>query len=506
MNSIRGMNRRVAILTLVVCLAMVITIPLFFTSCYAATSSHATVGWVVGNSIDGYGTILRTTDGGNTWERQGSTDDVPNVHLGGVSAVDANTAWVVGEPIDGYGTILRTTDGGNTWERQGSTDDVPNVSLLEVSAVDAKTVWVVGNNGTILHTIDGGNTWIKQTGGTVPVVLLQGLDTVDANTAWVTGVNIDGYGTILRTTDGGNTWERQGSTDDVPNVHLLGVSAVDANTAWVIGGDLTILRTTDGGNTWETQMSDPGVGLDANGVSGIDANTAWVVEDTDRIYYTVDGGESWTMQSPPVTGNYLLRVSAVDANTAWVVGIYFGPGNKGVILYTEDGGDTWEDQTPEGMVSLLAVSFVTRPNLRFKGVVIGYPNCNNTVGINSVNVILYDVISSDVPEAFLHVGEVVTVTWPISGQFAGKTTYFLETVEVCGSFMEEPMPETWSEVGKAWVSLSTEDHYLNEIKFESLPILEWAAIILAIVAIVIALFVALRSRKVMLEKFSSTKT
>ena len=207
MNSIRGMNRRVAILTLVVCLAMVITIPLFFTSCYAATSSHATVGWVVGNSIDGYGTILRTTDGGNTWERQGSTDDVPNVHL-------------------------------------------------------------------------------------------------------------------------------------------LGVSAVDANTTWVIGGDLT------------------------------------------------------------------------------------------------------------------------RPNLRFKGVVIGYPNCNNTVGINSVNVILYDVISSDVPEAFLHVGEVVTVTWPISGQFAGKTTFFLETVEVYGSYMEEPMPETWSEVGKAWVSLSTEDHYLNEIKFE----------------------------------------
>ncbi|MCP8306710.1 MAG: hypothetical protein H3Z49_06385 [archaeon] len=498
-------KRRVAIWTLVVGLAMVICIPLFSTSSYAATSSHAATGWVVGDNVDGYGTILHTTDGGNTWIRQGSTEEVPNVPLSGVSAIDANTAWVVGEPSDGYGVILHTTDGGNTWERQGSTEDVPNVGLFAVSAIDANTAWVVGNNGTILHTIDGGNTWIQQKGGTVPVVLLQGVSAVDANTAWVTGDRIDGYGTILHTTDGGNTWERQGSTEEVPNVPLLAVSAIDANTAWIAGHDFTILHTKDGGDSWETQMSKPGFGFDANGVCAVDSNTVWVVADLDGIFHTTDGGENWITQSPPVTGYYLQRVSAIDANTAWIAGIFFGP-SGGVILHTTDGGNTWENQTPEGEVGLCGVSFVTRPNVKFKGVVIGDPNLNNTVGINGVNVLLYDVISSDVPEAFLHVGEVVTVTWPISGQFAGTTTYFLETVEVYGSYMDEPMPETWSEVGKAWVSLSADDHYLNEIKFEALPILEWSAIILAIVAIIIALFVALRSRKVMLEKFSSTKT
>lgn len=280
-----------------------------------STNGYAATGWVVGNNADGYGTILHTTDSGSTWTRQGSAEEIPDVVLGGVCAVNTNIGWVVGDPNSGYGTILHTTDGGNTWKRQGSTEDVPNVSLLEVSAIDANTTWIVGDNGTILHTEDGGDTWIKQTGGTVPVVLLQGLSAIDANTAWVTGVNIDGYGTILHTTDGGNKWKRQGSMEDVPDVHLLGVSAIDANTAWVIGGELTILHTEDGGSSWETQMSEPGV-FDANGVS------------------------------------------AIDANTAWIAGIYFGPGDKGVILHTEDGGENWTQQTYEPDVSLMGVSFV----------------------------------------------------------------------------------------------------------------------------------------------------
>ncbi len=51
------------------------------------------VGWAVGDSIGGYGTILRTADGGDTWVRQGSPADVPDVQLNEVSAVDDQHAW-----------------------------------------------------------------------------------------------------------------------------------------------------------------------------------------------------------------------------------------------------------------------------------------------------------------------------------------------------------------------------------------------------------------------------
>ena len=56
-------------------------------------------------AVGGFGTILRTDDGGDTWTLQpsGTTE-----HLYGVSFVDANTGTAVG----GGGTILRTITGG----------------------------------------------------------------------------------------------------------------------------------------------------------------------------------------------------------------------------------------------------------------------------------------------------------------------------------------------------------------------------------------------------------
>ena len=38
-------------------------------------------GWTVGQSWDGYGTILRTTDSGKTWVRQGSASLIADAHL-----------------------------------------------------------------------------------------------------------------------------------------------------------------------------------------------------------------------------------------------------------------------------------------------------------------------------------------------------------------------------------------------------------------------------------------
>jgi photosystem II stability/assembly factor-like uncharacterized protein len=63
------------------------------------------VGWAVGD----VGTILKTTDGGNSWTFQssGTTN-----WLWGVSFTDLNNGTAVG---DG-GIILRTTNGGTTWD------------------------------------------------------------------------------------------------------------------------------------------------------------------------------------------------------------------------------------------------------------------------------------------------------------------------------------------------------------------------------------------------------
>src|SRR3989339_910434 len=87
--------------------------------CLADSSSTQLVGWAVGETDNGYATILSTTNGGDAWVRQGSAVEVANASLGCVAAVDANTAWTVGMNAWGCSSIYLTTNAGVTWVRQG---------------------------------------------------------------------------------------------------------------------------------------------------------------------------------------------------------------------------------------------------------------------------------------------------------------------------------------------------------------------------------------------------
>ena len=99
-------------------------------------------------------------------------------NLRGASFVDANTGTVVGE----YGTIVRTTDGGNSWTIQvsGTTQN-----LWAVSFKDSNKGTAVGEGGTILGTTDGGANWVPQTSGTT--LQLRGVSLSDANTGTAVG-------------------------------------------------------------------------------------------------------------------------------------------------------------------------------------------------------------------------------------------------------------------------------------------------------------------------------
>lgn len=71
--------------------------------------------------------------------------------------MDGDTGWVVGES----GTILHTTDGGNSWSAQNSGT---SNWLYSVRFADANTGWAVGEHGTILHTKNGGYTSVEGDG------------------------------------------------------------------------------------------------------------------------------------------------------------------------------------------------------------------------------------------------------------------------------------------------------------------------------------------------------
>ena len=133
-------------------------------------------GWAVGQT----GTILRTTDGGKTWELQPNLKVEEGSHLFGVQALDAKTAWAVGE----WGTRIHTDDGGATWKDESLTIDTSHPMFVWLSMQDQERVrngekvyedvglnnvfclpepsqkcWLVGEFGYIFWSDDRGATW-----------------------------------------------------------------------------------------------------------------------------------------------------------------------------------------------------------------------------------------------------------------------------------------------------------------------------------------------------------
>jgi len=107
-------------------------------------------GWAVGRAYgpDGdwdLGVVLRTVDGGVTWQTSLLTD----VDLETVTFGDALRGWVGG----GQGLIMRTKDGGSTWE---VLDSATAATVRDLVAVDPFSLWAVGSGGTVLRTRDGG--------------------------------------------------------------------------------------------------------------------------------------------------------------------------------------------------------------------------------------------------------------------------------------------------------------------------------------------------------------
>ena len=117
------------------------------------------------------GAVLKTTDGGDTWEVQvqGGSEGYDFIHF-----VDKNHGWLIGDEYTTQGNLLhiyRTDDGGENWnEVTNSLPDIPGLSqgwyptgvqfinpgFGIMYGVGAK---FISYNSAMLYTTDGGDTW-----------------------------------------------------------------------------------------------------------------------------------------------------------------------------------------------------------------------------------------------------------------------------------------------------------------------------------------------------------
>jgi len=156
-------------------------------------------GWAVAGYPDslslGQGMIIHSSDGGINWDSLYQTsgyEDYLDVHF--FNLFDGIV--VGGDETDTSAVILKTTDGGATWN-----NITPPTNTYYLRAVDfvGNHGWAVGRFGTIIYTNDSGDSWVFQ--NNPATTTLFDVDFSDSLHGIACGYNI-----ILYTTDGGQNW------------------------------------------------------------------------------------------------------------------------------------------------------------------------------------------------------------------------------------------------------------------------------------------------------------
>jgi photosystem II stability/assembly factor-like uncharacterized protein len=291
---------------------------------------------VTGMIVEGDGNAFFTTDAGETWIPK----ETGNRFYYSAALASSSIAVAVGI----NGTIVRTTDGGDTWVK---TTPITTAAFWDVAFADSRTGYIVGNYGCILKTTDGGENWSVQSSNCTD--FLHGVSVVDPEHVCTVGT----AGTLLYSEDGGTTWDRQSDPLTSP---LYSVSIPNKTHGVAVGYSMLgsgawegiVLRTDDGGMTWKHAHTVPDHVL--RGVSLTDELTGTAVGSEGTILRTTDGGLTWTQQQSAAFSR-LYAVQQIDPQTAIAVG--YG----GQVFRTED-GMTWKRQYA-GPGDFFAVSFAT---------------------------------------------------------------------------------------------------------------------------------------------------
>jgi photosystem II stability/assembly factor-like uncharacterized protein len=230
---------------------------------------------LTGIVIGDLGIIRKTTNGGISWFSQIAPN---NPTLFSVSMLNENIGCITGAiNLQGLGTILYTSDGGNNWlDRSLGGDNMYEDAYF----FNANTGIVIGsfsNPYSILKTTNTGINWL----GLYGIVRLFGLSAIDSNNIVCCGQGRR----VLKTTNGGLNWIDINQQTGSP---LYSIVYHDINNITSVGDIGIILRTTNAGINWLQQAS--GVTSSLNKVFFINPQTGWICGDNGVVLKTTTGG------------------------------------------------------------------------------------------------------------------------------------------------------------------------------------------------------------------------
>lgn len=321
---------------------------------------NANTGIVVGQSLPStVGTVSKTTDGGNTWNKYQYNGAGGKIL--GISFINSLTGYIAG----GENALLfKTTNGGLNWQDKSLTPGFPNDTYNGVFALDTGNIFLISENFSKVYNYKTGTGWTTMN---LPLPFTQLKDIIfkDANTGYVCGnPNYFAY-----TTNAGTSWT-------VSNV----VSAEGMNDLTYSGGNLYMAgnyeyyyKSTNNGVNWtsvyfrdlsnpnQPPLNSPAIiyGISING------NDQIVVGQDGIVNISNDEGASWRNKNYSVVnsyGNYnyssMFVQTTGSSNPATVGNIWLGPDGGGTILFSSNAGANWVNKPTPNTTSIHSIQFL----------------------------------------------------------------------------------------------------------------------------------------------------
>lgn len=325
--------------------------------------------------------VLSSGDSGETWQAlwQGTPYAFQAMHF-----ANDNIGWLGGE----WNTILKTLDGGITWNLQYQ-DSLLQQGIKSILAVDSLVVYAISNDGVAFFSNDGGNNWQTQKvydnfetqhkiffvnptkgflvgfNGRILVSDGQGLDWqplydtfntqihaidfVNSQVGWAGGRQFDGRGFLFKTTDGGYSWTPQ----DTGAGFIIDIEMLSELSGWAVGGN-KVYRTADGGENWTSFSFIRRSHI--RGVQFLNNNFGVIYEvwdrDTGKLYnyITLDGGENWAPYQLAETSSF-SKLKFTDFTHGWML-------NSEALWFSADTSKTWTKNTNIDVRSGFSFDFI----------------------------------------------------------------------------------------------------------------------------------------------------
>ena len=228
--------------------------------------------------------VYKTTDGGKSW-KQTYFNEQEGVFFDGFDFANEKEGMAFSDPIEGKLFIVRTLDGGNTWQAIDTTH-LPSVLQGEAGYAASGTgivfrgqkAWIAtggGERARIFHSEDAGQHW--QVFDT-PIVSAEGKGIFsmamsdDQNGVVVGGAYMDSTNNVRNcavTQDGGKTWQLIEANQ--PNGYRSCVASHATKQLLIAVGRTGSDFSVDGGKSWTV------IGMEGYFSCGIATKSVWAV-------------------------------------------------------------------------------------------------------------------------------------------------------------------------------------------------------------------------------------